>query len=322
MVVYAYLLFLIRAGVALVVLGLLPAGCVGLFFYPSHEIVLTPERLGLSHREVWFASADGTRLHGWLLPAQGEPRGTVLHVHGNAGNISSHVLQVAWLPKAGFNVFVFDYRGYGRSQGEPTIQGLEEDTRAALRTVLALPETDGRPVAVLGQSLGGVIAVTALAGMPERQRVCLMVMEGAFAGYRRIVRDKLAGFWLTWPWREPLSAGLSGVVDPVDVIASLAPVPVLIIHGGADETVPVAHAYSLYAAAQAPKSLWIVPDVGHTQVFMVNEDNRLRLVAALTGACHAEGGHFDRRDVPLPVAAAGDAVHHGQRHRPGTAAGD
>jgi hypothetical protein len=282
MVIHTQLVFLIRAAVIITALGLLPGGCTGLFFYPSRDFVLTPDRLGLSYREVWFEAADGTRLNGWWLPAEGEAKGTVLHLHGNAENISTHVLQVGWLPEAGFNVFVFDYRGYGRSEGAPTIEGLADDARAALRMLLALPEAAGGPISVLGQSLGGSIAISAVSQTPERTRLCLLVTEGAFAGYRRIVREKLADFWLTWPLREPLSVRLADLPDPVDAVEGLAPLPLLIIHGEADAIVSLDHAFTLYGSAQEPKTLWIVPGVGHNQAFAL-EENRRRLVETLAG---------------------------------------
>ena len=107
--------------------------CTSLLFYPQRELVLTPDRVGLAYRDVWFKAADGTRLHGWFLPAgmnvvRGEAC-TVLFLHGNAENISTHIGNVAWLPGKGYNVFLFDYRGYGRSAGEPLSSASWETTR-------------------------------------------------------------------------------------------------------------------------------------------------------------------------------------------------
>lgn len=273
------LVFLSRA-LAAAVLTVALAGCAGLFFYPTEQLVRTPDQIGLAYREVWFESADGTRLHGWVLPAEGEARGTVLHVHGNAENISTHIGQVAWLPAAGFTVFVFDYRGYGLSEGEPSVPGLEADTRAALAQTLALPEAADGPVSVFGQSLGGAIAITALAGSDMTGRLCRLVTEGAFAGYRRIVREKLGYFWLTWPLQGPLSLGVAELPNAEDAIADLAPLPILIIHAGADRTVDAGHARALHAAAGEPKSLWIVDGVGHNQILR-REEIRTRLADAL-----------------------------------------
>ncbi len=88
-------------------------GCVGkLFYYPDQEVHDLPARHGLKFEEVTFSSRDGTRLSGWFIPAVGTPQGTVIHFHGNAQNMTSHFGFVSWLPQAGFNLFVFDYRNH------------------------------------------------------------------------------------------------------------------------------------------------------------------------------------------------------------------
>lgn len=102
---------------AILVLCLGLAACAGLLFYPDRHIRLTPERLGLDYEDVHLTAADGTKLHAWLLLAQGEAHGFVLFLHGNAENISTHIHNVAWLPAEGYQILLLDYRGYGRSEG-------------------------------------------------------------------------------------------------------------------------------------------------------------------------------------------------------------
>jgi pimeloyl-ACP methyl ester carboxylesterase len=193
----AALVFLARA--LAVLPALLLAGCTGLIFQPLPDHLLTPDRIGLPWRDVAFTTADGVRLHGWFLPASAPRQGSVLLLHGNAENISTHIASVAWLPGAGFDVLLFDYRGYGRSVGSPTLDGLHDDFAAALATLFALPEVDPRRVVVLGQSLGGALAITGLASSPRRRAVRALVVEGAFTSYRALAQEKLADFWPTWP---------------------------------------------------------------------------------------------------------------------------
>ena len=81
---------------------------------------------------MWLTAPDGSKLHAWFLPAQGRAKGTVLHLHGNAANVSNHLPLVAWLPPRGFNVLTLDYRGFGRSQGTPSLDGVVDDAAAAL----------------------------------------------------------------------------------------------------------------------------------------------------------------------------------------------
>ncbi|MFZ1414701.1 MAG: alpha/beta hydrolase [Defluviicoccus sp.] len=293
MVDFAALVLLSRRA-ALVLVLLLAAtttACTDLFFHPTRTVRGSPADLGLSYRDVWFDAADGTRLHGWFLPARGTAKALIVHLHGNAGNVAGHLGFVAWLPAEGISVLTFDYRGYGRSGGTPTLAGVHLDAAAALDHVLALQAGEGmstQPVGVLGQSLGGSVAITALARAGLKSRFCLLVTDGAFAGYRQIVRDKLAGFWLTWPLKGPLSAGIDADYDPVDAIAALAPLPLLILHGAEDPVVPAAHGKALYAAAGQPKQLWLVRGGGHLDALATPELRRL-----LVETLHTCGAPFD-----------------------------
>ncbi len=257
------------------------AGCTGAFFHPTSEHVRTPDRIGLVYREVDFRSGDGVALHGWFLPADA-PRGacTLVFAHGNAENISTHIASVAWLPPAGVNVFLFDYRGFGRSAGAPDLPGVHADFGAALDHVMARPEVDPDRVAVLGQSLGGSVAIVGLARSPHRARVRALIIEGAFSDYQVIAREKLAASFVTWPLQWPLSLTVDGDHRPLAEIGRISPVPVLIVHGLDDRLVPPRHAEALYAAAREPKALWLLPETGHIAGFR-DPANRERLLAFL-----------------------------------------
>jgi fermentation-respiration switch protein FrsA (DUF1100 family) len=281
MVDLAALVLLIRALPMLGGLALALGACTGVIFQPMHELVLTPDQIGLRHEEVEFAAADGVRLHGWFLPAQAPRRGSILFLHGNAQNISTHIASVAWLPADGFDVLLFDYRGYGRSEGSPSLSGLHLDFEAALQALLARPEIDPDRVVVFGQSLGASLAITALVGSPRRQQVRALIVEGAFTSYRALAREKLAGLWLTWPVQAPLALTIDDSYRPIDVVDELAPLPLLIVHGEADQVVPPDHAVALYEAARPPKTLWLVPGAGHIAAF-ATPVNRAELVAYLS----------------------------------------
>ena len=269
---------------SLIFIGLLSAvmlGCNGVFFQPYRGYVQTPENLGLAYEDMHFQASDGTPLHAWFLPAEGKALGTILFLHGNAENISTHIMSVRWLPARRFNVFLLDYRGYGASEGVPTDAGAQDDVDSALRTLLVRKDVDPDRVVVFGQSLGGAIAIYNVAHSPYRQHIRALVVESAFASYRAIAREKLAAFWLTWPLQYPLSWTVSDEYSPSKAVAGVSPIPLLIIHGDHDPIVPVGHGKRLFELAQEPKQLWIVSGGGHIQAFQ-HQSYRDRFVNYLT----------------------------------------
>ncbi len=251
----------------LILLLLAPVSCGSLFFYPQKQLYDNPVADRFPHREVNFKTSDGLLLNGWFFDVKPKALGTILVLHGNAENLSTHVNSVLWLVREGFNLFIFDYRGYGKSEGSPSIKGVHLDAEAALRTVLSLPETEGGNVIVLGQSLGGAIAVYTVAKFERKDRIAALVIDSAFAGYRLIAREKLGGFFLTWPFQYPLSFLVSDSYSPVRWIKKISPVPVLILHGRSDPVVPVHHGLMLYEAAGQPKEFWETEEPGHVQSF-------------------------------------------------------
>lgn len=244
---------------------LILTGCSGLFFFPEKDFVLTPDKLKLVYEDVQFASLDGTRLHGWFLPAAGEAKGTVVFYHGNAENVSTHIGAVYWLPPHGYNVFIFDYRGYGRSMGDEDIPGVNLDGQAALAYIGQRQDIDSGRVVVFGQSLGAAIALYSVA--TSQVPVKAVVVESAFPRYRTIFKEKLASFFLTWPLQWPLSYTVSDQYSPVNYLDIIKGMPLLVIHGDTDPIVPDHHGRALYAAAGGDKELWIIEGGGHTSAF-------------------------------------------------------
>ena len=178
---------------------MLASGCTQTFFQPHRALVATPDRLGLRYESLRLRAADGVELFAWFLPAQGKARATVLFLHGNAENISTHFPNVAWMPAEGFNVLALDYRGYGASAGSPSLPGVQRDIDAALAALLARPDVDPRRIVLFGQSLGGALAIHYAARGAHRSALRAVVADSAFADYRLIVSEKMAGFFLTWP---------------------------------------------------------------------------------------------------------------------------
>ena len=253
-------------------------GVARLFYYPDRISYGTPDQSGLPYEEVSFASKDGTRLSGWFIPAVGAPRGTVIHFHGNAQNMSSHFNFVSWLPAEGFNLFVFDYRGYGRSAGKPDRRGVYEDSVAALNCIAARKDLDPGRLLVFGQSLGGANAITAV-GANRFAGIRAVAVESAFSSYRGIVREKIGQIPVLSLLKWPLSYLLIGDdYSPENVVARISPVPLLLVYGTKDPIIPLDQGKRLYDKARQPKEFWSITG-GHTEAFVdAGSPYRKRLV--------------------------------------------
>ena len=251
----------IRGMILFLALMSLVSGCSSVFFYPSREMRKNPFISQFDHQDVYFETKDGITLNGWFFKAQ-EPAGSILVLHGNAENISTHVNGFLWLVASGFNVFIFDYRGYGRSEGDPSLRGIQLDAEAALGKLLTLPSVDRNRIALFGQSLGGTAAVNLAAAAPGKGLVKALIIDSAFASHRIIAREKIENLCF-WPFPDLLSPFFSSSYSPIKRIADIAPAPVLILHGLHDSIVPVNHSSLLFAAASAPKELWLTTGEGH-----------------------------------------------------------
>ena len=252
-----------------VLAGLWLAGCSGLLFYPEPGLPITPERAGLEYRDIELLAADGTRLHAWWLPAKPgvAVRGTVLHLHGNGGNLAWHLGAVHWLPEQGYQVLMLDYRGYGLSAGKPRLPDVYQDIDAAFSWLDQAPEVQGKPLTLLGQSLGGALAVHYLAqDAGRRERLQGLVLDGVPASYRDVARDVLGQSWLTWPLQVPLSWLVPDGDSAIGAIAQLEPLPLQIFHSLDDEVVAFSNGDRLNRAARSPRR-FIETHGGHVQTF-------------------------------------------------------
>ncbi|WP_407315305.1 alpha/beta hydrolase [Pseudomonas sp. nanlin1] len=254
-------------GVACLLVAL--GGCSSLLFYPERGLPFTPEKAKLAYRDVELRSADGTRLHGWWLPAKEgvAVKGTVLHLHGNGGNLAWHLGGSWWLPEQGYQVLMVDYRGYGLSAGEPSLPAVYQDVDAAFAWLDQQPEVQGKPLVLLGQSLGGALAVHYLAQHPAQLgRLQALVFDGVPASYRKVGQFALSTSWLTWPFQVPLSWLVPDGDSAIRSIGTLQGPPKLFFHSIDDPIVPLENGISLYQAAPPPRVLQLTRG-GHVQTF-------------------------------------------------------
>jgi len=253
--------------ITLIFLAALLSGCTQLFFQPHSYLIDRPDRHGLTYQSEFFRAADGTTLNAWFLPAQNTPiaKASILYLHGNAENISTHFRSIAWLTGKGFNVLALDYRGYGASAGKPSLDGAQLDIDAAMRHLMTHKNVDPAKIAIFGQSLGAAFATYYAAHSAYKSNISAVIIDSAFADYRQIAREKLASSYITWLFQWLPWLVINNDYAPADSIAMISPIPLLILHGDHDEVVPYHHSEQLFQLAREPKQLWIEPNARHTQ---------------------------------------------------------
>jgi pimeloyl-ACP methyl ester carboxylesterase len=244
----------------LLVLGVVGCAIMNRYvFLLKKDLSATPAKISIPYQDVWFPALDGVQLNGWLVPgARDAP--LVLFFHGNAGNLSDNLEYLKLLHSCGFPIFIFDYRGYGKSEGEPLRESdLYQDARGALAYLEGQGWRHERMI-FFGQSLGSAVALQMALETPPAG----LVLESSFTSMQEIVKfvSPLAYYTVGW-W---------GIDLPFDNLAKIGrvEVPLLLIHGDQDTVVPVAMTRALYARASGPKMLHIISGGGHCNVFTLD----------------------------------------------------
>ncbi len=210
---------------------------------------------GLPLEDVRFQAADGTRLFGWYVEAPRAP-GVLVWCHGNAGNVINRLENLALLHRIGLAVFIFDYRGYGLSAGRPTEEGLYQDALAAYSYVTTTRQVEATRLVIFGRSLGAAVA----GDLASRQPAAGLILESAFPSIAAMAKAHYYG----------LPAHLL-LISRFDLAHRLQRIrmPVLVIHGDRDATVPVQLGQEVFQAARPPKEFYIVGGADHNDLYQV-----------------------------------------------------
>lgn len=239
--------------------------------HPQHVPVdCALETVGVAdYQAVSFSAADGVSLRGWYAPPQNGA--VILLVHGHGGNRCELLPEAGVLAAAGYGFLLFDTRGAGESAGNTVTFGLSEvnDVEGAFDFVAAQPAVDAHRIGVFGHSQGAATVILAGARLPHIRAVIAesgytSLQDNVNSGVKNLVGLPPFPFGPLIVFFGQQEAGLDITqVRPIDVVADISPRPVLFIHGALDRPIPVENAYQLYAAAQEPKELYVMPDAGH-----------------------------------------------------------
>lgn len=222
-------------------------------YYPLKRIESSPQDIGLAYEDLFFKTADGLRLNGWFIPGE-KSRATLLFCHGNAGNIGHRIGTIEIFHKLKLNIFIFDYRGYGRSEGRPSEEGLYQDARAAYRYLVTEKGIEKEKVVVYGKSIGANVAID----LVSKEEVAAIISESGFSSAYDMGKKLFP--WLPIKW-------IIGVkYDALTKIEKIT-IPKLIIHSQDDEIVPIQQGRKLFEAAPEPKEFYQMRG-GHNEALL------------------------------------------------------
>jgi pimeloyl-ACP methyl ester carboxylesterase len=287
-------------------------------FFPARAIEITPDDFQLKYQDVWLPIPSKTgaveSVHGWWIPASETPPsppearggarkgegvqatpqshrrtvppvralnkgglgGVVLYLHGNGSNVGANVEHANRFHRLGLSVFAIDYRGYGKSQGDfPSESQVYEDAQLAWDYLVKQRGVNPHQIYIYGHSLGGAIAIDLAVRHPEAAG---LIVEGSFTSTRAMVDFQKGLFWLF-----PIDLLLTQRFDSLSKVDRLQ-MPVLFIHGTADNVVPVEMSKKLFDAAPEPKQLYIVPDGGHNNVAQIGGAEYMQIVSKFLGS--------------------------------------
>jgi fermentation-respiration switch protein FrsA (DUF1100 family) len=278
-----------------IVIGFLCAGLLamvlnlvvgGVLIAPSQCRLVAPVTHGFALEPVEFPSASGATIKGWLVPAN-DSKGVIILMHGVHANRATMLGRVPFLHAAGYTVLLFDFQAHGESAGRHITFGWLESRDAAAAVTFARQKCPGEKIAALGVSLGGASALLAQPPLA----VDAMIVESAYPTIEQAVEDRLAirlGPWgkfaaplLTWQMRPRLGIGVEDLC-PIRQAAHIT-VPKFFMAGDLDRHTTAEESQALFAAASAPKQLWIVKGAGHEDLHAFAPDSYEKQVLEFLG---------------------------------------
>jgi fermentation-respiration switch protein FrsA (DUF1100 family) len=215
--------------------------------------------LGTDIQNEFFCSKNGARLHAWYLQAP-HSKCVVLISHGNGGNLTNRIPLIAMFLRCGISIFIYDYEGYGRSAGSPSVDKICEDGSAAYDYLLGQKGYRGENIVVFGESLGSGVACQ----LAEQRPVAGIILQSAFSSLRDLAQQKIL-----WLRLYPACLFPKQQLNNADILRQPHS-PLLLVHGKRDRLIPVAHSEEIYHVASQPKAFAELPDAGHNDIYDTN----------------------------------------------------
>ena len=260
--------------VALTLLLILNTACSSLLYHPTDHMFVKAESLENKPQDIYFKSKENNKkLHAWYFSTK-KPKGLIVFFHGNAQNLSSHFLHLYWVLKFNYDFMIFDYQGYGKSEGSPSPKGTVQDGLAALEWGYEKSKEKGNlPLFVFGQSLGGAVS---LRSIYEFQKVYPenkfkgIIIDSSFLSYQQAAKTVMNRSWLLWSFQWMNGLLFSDEWAPVGVVDKINGAK-LVFHGDQDQVIEYKLGQDLFSKISKPKTFYKIPNGHHGSVFRVQD---------------------------------------------------
>ena len=248
--------------------------CSSLLYYPTRVYHVNPKKIPTPPEEINFINEKNNKKVAWYFSSPKQSDTLLLIFHGNGQNISAHFANFYWVLEHNYDFFIFDYPGYGGSYGKPTPENTVETGKQALSYVRK--RWPNKKIIIVGQSLGGAVAMRTLIETKDRQSICAAFIESSFDSYQKVGQKIMAKYWLTWPFQWLPFLVFSDEHAPYKEIDKISPTPLLLMHREDDGVVPSLFSKRILAQAKQPKTHYSLPGPGNIDAFtgVAKKDNQ------------------------------------------------
>ncbi|MBL7131383.1 MAG: alpha/beta hydrolase [Candidatus Omnitrophica bacterium] len=234
-------------------------------FFPAKDLSYTPDTFDLEYEDIFLTTKDGLKIYAWFISANSNMRYTLLFSHGNGGNISHRISKIVMLNKLGLNIFIYDYRGYGKSEGRPSEAGIYLDAQAAYNYLTKEKGISPDNIIAYGESLGSTVSID----LASKVKLKALILEGAFSRGKDMAGE-------IYPFLP--SCFIHTKFDSLSKIKNMT-IPKLFIHSSNDEIVPIQLSRKLFDAAPDPKTFTTLGG-GHNTSFIDSQNKYIEGISS------------------------------------------